>query len=90
MGSIEIDKIVNVEKVERDKCRHQIKLYTMSSIYICLQCGFRWRPEPSLLNIETVSAFAEAEIKRQDRERRQRILDDYHTWRGSVGEVVAK
>jgi len=76
MGSIEIDKIVNVEKVDRETCEHIVKFYTLGGTYLCLQCGYSWYPE--IKKLEVVSSISAEELERRDRERRQRILDDYY------------
>ena len=74
MASIEIRKIINVKKHSRETCHHEIKFYTLSHTYLCLQCGHRWYPE--LITLE-IKSYSEEDRERWDKERRNQILADY-------------
>ena len=72
MGSIDINKIINVKKEPRETCKHDKSFCTLSGMMHCLRCNFTWCPEPPKLHIGI-------DTNREERDRlyRKQILDDF-------------
>ena len=73
MGSLyPVEKIVNVKHLSKENCSHDISFYTLQSTRICLRCGYTWMPNPPKLDIKV-----DINWKQLDKERRQKILEEY-------------
>jgi|GEM_PF-2769945 len=73
LGTIEIDKIVNVTHLPKEKCLHDLAYYTLGGSYLCLRCGHKWftSPTPLHVNIDPVN------WKERDKKRREEVLEKF-------------
>ena len=78
IGTIDVEKIVNVKHLPKDSCPHDINYFTVGRYYVCLRCGYSWVRELPRLDIKA-DPF---DWEEWDRQRRKKALERF--WDGEV------